>query len=159
MCEYCGCRQVEPIAELMDEHLTLLEIAGNLRRSLVQQEVARALAERRALVDLLGRHTGREEAGVFTALREQGDFADQVDELEGEHVSLDLAFAALDLDAPTALDDLDRLVETLRLHIDKEDLGIFPVAVVTLGATGWATVDRAHTVGHDHPHDASHTHA
>jgi hypothetical protein len=26
---------------------------------------------------------------------------------------------------------------------EREDLGIFPVSVVTLGATGWATVDNA----------------
>ena len=37
------------------------------------------------------------------------------------------------------LDDLDE-------HVEREDLGIFPVSVVTLGATGWAIVDRAHTV-------------
>lgn len=34
MCEHCGCRGVEPIAELMDEHLALLEIAGGVRRHL-----------------------------------------------------------------------------------------------------------------------------
>lgn len=159
MCEYCGCRQVEPIAELMDEHLTLLEIAGDLRRSLLEQQLTRALAERDRLVDLLGGHTRREEAGVFAALRQQGDFVEQVDELEREHVSLDKAVAALELGGPTALDDLAGLIGDLTLHIDKEDLGIFPVAIVTLGATGWATVDRARTAGHDHPHHASHSHA
>ena len=34
MCEHCGCRGVEPIAELMDEHLALLEVAGDVRRHL-----------------------------------------------------------------------------------------------------------------------------
>ena len=34
MCEHCGCRGVEPIAELMDEHFELLEIAGDIRRDL-----------------------------------------------------------------------------------------------------------------------------
>ncbi|HEX6248882.1 MAG TPA: hemerythrin domain-containing protein [Nocardioidaceae bacterium] len=144
MCEYCGCRQVEPIAELMDEHMRLLEIAGDLRRALLEQDAARALRERDALTVLLGSHTGVEEAGVFAALKEQGDYVEQVDELEGEHVSLDAAAAALDLDSPGAVDALDRLVTDLTGHIDKENLGIFPVAVVTLGATGWDIVDRAH---------------
>lgn len=40
MCEYCGCRQVEPIAELMDEHMTLLELAGDLRGAPLEQDAA-----------------------------------------------------------------------------------------------------------------------
>lgn len=144
MCEYCGCRQVEPIADLMDEHMALLEIAGDLRRALVAQDGDRASAKRDQLVDLLSHHTGREEAGIFAALKAQGDYVDEVNALEGEHVTLDEAFAALDLDAPGVLDLLDGVVKELSDHVDKENLGIFPVAVVTLGATGWDIVDRAH---------------
>ena len=144
MCEYCGCRQVEPIAELMDEHMTLLELAGDLRRALVQEDAARALGIRDQLADLLARHTGVEEAGVFTALRQQGDYVEQVTELEGEHVSLDRAVADLDLAKPDAVEALDAVVADLGEHIDKENLGIFPVAVVSLGATGWGIVDEAH---------------
>ena len=144
MCEYCGCRQVEPIADLMDEHMHLLEIAGDLRRALLEDDRVRSVAKRTELVDLLSSHTSREEAGVFTALRAQGEYVDEVDVLESEHVSLDRTVAALDLDSPTAVEGLDRLVADLSDHIDKENLGIFPVAVVTLGATGWAVVERAH---------------
>ena len=143
MCEYCGCRQVEPIAELMDEHMQLLEIAGDLRRALVSQDGTRAEAKRDELVALLAGHTGREEAGIFTALKAQGDYVSEVEALEGEHVSLDEAVAALELQGPGALEMLDRVVAELTDHIDKENLGIFPVAVVTLGATGWGIVDRA----------------
>lgn len=144
MCEYCGCRQVEPLADLMDEHLRLLEITGDLRRDLDAGDHSAAAAKRTELVDLLGAHTRREEAGIFAALRAQGDYVDEVDALEGEHVSLDRAVAALDLDAPDAVETLDRVVADLSDHIDKENLGIFPVAVVTLGATGWEVVERAH---------------
>lgn len=144
MCEYCGCRQVEPIAELMDEHMTLLELAGDLRRALLREDAARALGIRDQLADLLARHTGVEEAGVFTALRQQGDYVEQVTELEGEHVSLDRAVADLDLAGPDAVEALDAVVADLGEHIDKENLGIFPVAVVSLGATGWGIVDEAH---------------
>lgn len=164
MCEYCGCRQVEPIAELMDEHMRLLEIAGDLRRALLEADAATALGKRSELVDLLARHTRREEAGVFAALKEQGDYVEQVDELEGEHVSLDEAALALDLDSPAAVDVLDHLVADLGEHIDKENLGIFPVAVVTLGATGWGIVESAHELsgaparGHTHTHPHTHTH-
>jgi hemerythrin-like domain-containing protein len=144
MCEYCGCRQLEPIAELMDDHMRLLELAGDLRRALVEHDATEAAARRSELVELLAGHTRREEAGVFAALRAQGDYVDEVDLLEGEHVSLDRTVASLDLAAPTAVDVLDRLSAELTDHIDKENLGIFPVAVVTLGATGWGIVERAH---------------
>ena len=36
------------------------------------------------------------------------------------------------------------LLDDLGDHVEREDLGIFPVSVVTLGAAGWQTVDRAH---------------
>jgi hypothetical protein len=38
-----------------------------------------------------------------------------------------------------------RLLHDLAVHVEREDLGIFPVSVVTLGASGWSTVDLAHT--------------
>ena len=144
MCEYCGCRQLEPIAELMDQHDSLIEIAGDLRRALVEGDAARALTKRDELVDLLSTHTRVEEAGIFAALKDQGDYVGEVDALEGEHVSLDEAVAGLDPAAPGAVAVLDALVADLSEHIDKENNGIFPVAVVTLGATGWEVVDRAH---------------
>lgn len=144
MCEHCGCRGVEPIAELMDEHLVLLEIAGDLRRHLVTGDRAACAAVVERLGDRLTRHVGREERGVFAALRDQGDFVDAVDELEAEHVTFDAALADLDAGAP----DFDRrvltLLDELSEHIDKENLGVFPVAVVTLGARGWETVAAAH---------------
>lgn len=144
MCEYCGCRQVEPIADLMDEHLRLLEVVGDLRRALIRGDRDAAGAGRTELVDLLAAHTAREEAGIFAALRLQGEYVDQIDVLEGEHGSLDGALGTIDLDAADATARLDRFVADLSDHIDKENLGIFPVAVVTLGAPGWEVVERAH---------------
>jgi hemerythrin-like domain-containing protein len=157
MCEHCGCRGVEPIAELMDEHLELLDLGGEVRRLLDR-------GDRRAAWDVLGRlahllehHVDREERGLFTALREQGDFVDAVDELEGEHTDFDEELSDLDLDAVDFERRVDELLEHLSLHIDKENLGIFPVAVVTLGARGWDTVAAAHD--HEHAHEHSHHHA
>ena len=31
------------------------------------------------------------------------------------------------------------------MHVERENLGIFPVSVVSLGASGWQVVDEAHT--------------
>ena len=144
MCEHCGCRGVEPIAELMDEHLALLELSGEIRRRLAAGEhdaVRRLLAE---LDDKLTRHVGREERGVFTAMKDQGDFVDAVEELEREHVSLDLQLHTLDLGAADVVDSVQALLDELSRHIDKENLGVFPVAVVSLGARGWDTITDAH---------------
>ncbi len=152
MCEHCGCRGVGPIAELMDEHLELLDHAGEVRRLLDLHELDRAWTRMAALADLLTRHVRREEAGIFTALRDQGDFVEAVTELEAEHASFDELLSELDRSSPTLRADLEALFAELRDHIDKENLGIFPVAVVTLGARGWDTVARAHQHGHGHGH-------
>ncbi len=144
MCEHCGCRQVPPIGELMEEHGALREQAHRVRRSLAAGDRGAALAELTGLVDRLGRHVRREEAGIFTALRDQGDFVDEVAALEAEHVDLDTDIASLDVDAPDFEARVARLFAVLDEHIEREDLGIFPVSVVTLGATGWAIVDQAH---------------
>ena len=144
MCEHCGCRGVEPLAELMDEHLALLDLGGDVRRHLVAGDRAAALASLEVVGRLLDRHVGREERGVFTALKDQGDFVEAVEELEAEHLSFDEQLSELDPDDPGFGDQVLALLEELSLHIAKENLGIFPVAVVTLGATGWETVGRAH---------------
>jgi len=144
MCEHCGCRGVEPIAELMDEHLVLLEVSGDVRRHLVAGDRQAAVHSLEHVGRLLDRHVGREERGVFTALKEQGDFTEAVEELEAEHVSFDAQLDALDATAADFHERVQSLLDELSLHIDKENLGIFPVAVVTLGASGWETVGRAH---------------
>ena len=144
MCEYCGCRGVAPIAELMDEHDALVQEAHHIRQALSTGSLAAAESGLDDLVAHLTRHVNREEDGIFDALRHSGEFLDELDELEAEHRDLAATIAGLDIaddgyaGAVTALlDDLDR-------HVEREDLGIFPVSVVTLGATGWAMVDDAH---------------
>jgi hemerythrin-like domain-containing protein len=144
MCEHCGCRGVEPIAELMDEHFELLEIAGDIRRDLASGD--RGAAEQ-GLLELgrrLDEHVDREERGLFSALKAQGDFVDAVLGLEAEHVAFDAELEDL---APRADGFDERVIAMLRElseHIDKENLGVFPVAVTTLGAPGWEIVSRAH---------------
>jgi hemerythrin-like domain-containing protein len=151
MCEHCGCRGVEPIADLMDEHLELLELAGDVRRHLAQGDRESTREALVALERLLDDHVRREERGVFAAMKAQGDFADAVLDLETEHGSFSGALGTLDPDSPDFGHRVRQLLEELSTHIDKENLGVFPVAVVTLGASGWDTVSRAHAE-HPHPH-------
>ena len=97
------------------------------------------------LVADLERHVQREEDGIFRALRVAGDFVDEIDELEGEHRELASVIAGLEVESPDFEAQVSHLLDDLAVHVEREDLGIFPVSVVTLGATGWATVERAHT--------------
>ena len=143
MCEYCGCREVEPIAELMDEHYALLDDAHLVRRAMASGDREGALEHLRRLVAHLDTHVRREEVGVFAALRDKGEYVEEVEVLEKEHVMLDEGIAALDPESP----EFERAVAILLLeldeHVERENLGIFPASVVTLGAKGWDTVEQA----------------
>jgi hemerythrin-like domain-containing protein len=138
VCGHCGCQAVDAIGELRDEHAALTDAADAVRSALATGDRAAAAEHLSRLLPDLARHVAREERGLFTALREQGDFAKEVEALE------DVAIAALD---PHGIEFGARvlgLLGELDQHIEREDLGVFPVSVVTLGASGWATVDRAH---------------
>jgi hemerythrin-like domain-containing protein len=129
----------------MDEHSALMGQAHFVRRELGAGDHAAAMALLVDLVAHLDRHVQREEDGIFRALRAQGEFIDEIDALEGEHRDLAAAVAVLDPDSPDFADRVTRLLDDLDVHVEREDLGIFPVSVVTLGAQGWAIVDEAHT--------------
>ena len=144
MCEHCGCRGVEPIAQLMDEHFDLLDLSETVRRLLAAGDRRGAWEVLGTLAHQLDDHVRREEAGVFRALRDQGEFVDAIQELEAEHVAFDEAISDLGLDEADLEARVGTLLDELSLHIDKENLGIFPVAVVTLNGAGWATVTAAH---------------
>ena len=143
VCEYCGCREVPAIAELMDEHTALADEGHYVRQALGAGDLPGAMRLLTGLVAHLTRHVRREEDGIFLAMRAAGEFVDEIGDLEGEHRELAAVVAALDLGSTTFAADVSRLLDDLDTHVEREDLGIFPVSVVTLGASGWATVDDA----------------
>ena len=144
MCEYCGCRGIPSIAELMDEHTALVDQAHHIRQALSSGDAAAALSRLTGLVAHLDRHVRREEDGIFRALRDEDEFVDEIDQLEGEHRGFEKTIADLDIAMPDFGARVLRLLHDLDQHVEREDLGIFPVSAVTLGARGWSTVDRAH---------------
>lgn len=144
MCEHCGCREVESIRELRDEHDALTGQAFQVRHALASGDRGAARVLLDELVSRLVQHVTREELGIFAALRAQGEFADEVAALEGEHRAMDAVAADLDPDGPDFVAHVLTLLDDLEAHVEREDLGVFPVAVVILGATGWATVEAAH---------------
>jgi hemerythrin-like domain-containing protein len=163
VCEYCGCREVEPIGELMDEHSALMDEAHQVRQALGGGDDVLTMARLTRLAGHLTRHVRREEAGVFSALRDKGEFLDELTELEAEHRQFDQRVSALVPSAPDFITAVTRLLDDLGEHVEREDLGIFPVSVVTLGAAGWEVVDRARIdspsflLDPGRPTDAAHT--
>ncbi|GEP39158.1 hemerythrin [Nocardioides psychrotolerans] len=155
MCEYCGCRQVVPIGELMDEHSALVDAGHYVRRDLGAGDHAAAMSRLTDLIAHLDRHVRREEDGIFRAMREAGEFVEEIDELEGEHRDLAETIGALDIDSADFATRVTALLDDLEVHVEREDLGIFPVSVVTLGASGWAIVDDAHAESPSFLHDAT----
>ena len=145
MCEYCGCRELPAIAELMDEHTALADEGHFVRQALGTGDIDGAMRHLTGLVAHLERHVQREEDGIFLAMRAADEFIDEIDDLEGEHRDLAAVVAALDVDSTSFASDVSRLLDDLDTHVEREDLGIFPVSVVTLGASGWATVEDART--------------
>ncbi len=144
MCEHCGCRGVPLISELMDEHYALAEMVDQVRHGLSHRDRDGVLATLEKLGERLIRHVSREERGIFAALKEQGDFADEVAVLEAEHLAFDITLDELDPDSSTFAEEVGSMMDDLITHIEKENLGVFPVTVVTLGPRGWATIEAAH---------------
>jgi hypothetical protein len=101
------------------------------------------VAHLRALVAHLDTHVRREEEGIFTALRDAGEYVEEVDVLEKEHDAFDDAIAGLDPDGPGFEEAVSGLLIELDTHVERENLGIFPASVVTLGADGWERVEDA----------------
>ena len=145
MCEHCGCRGVEPLAELMDEHYALMDEGVLDTEALDAHDLDRAAELFRVFATHLDDHVHKEEDGVFAALRTQGEFVDEVDQLEREHQDLGSALAKAVVSRPEFRTQLADLLRDLEAHMERENVGIFPVSVVTLHATGWELVEQART--------------
>lgn len=129
----------------MAEHSALVDEADGVRHELTVGNASGAMVALTGLIENLDRHVRREEDGILRAMRESGEFVDEVDALESEHRNFAATIAALDVDAPDFAATVRGLLEELDVHVEREDLGIFPVSAVTLGARGWEIVHEAHT--------------
>jgi iron-sulfur cluster repair protein YtfE (RIC family) len=142
MCDHCGCRQLTPVARLMEEHDRLRELTAHIRRHLAGGDDAAARDHFRELLAHLAPHVAKEEGAVFPMLRRSDDLAEHVAVLESEHADLYDAVDDLD-DAPAQgwRDGVLRLLYELGEHMYKEDFGLFPAAIATLDGTDWDAVD------------------
>ena len=144
MCDYCGCRGVPAIADLMAEHAALVDQAGHVREALRSEDLAAAMSGLTSLVRGWTGHVRREEDGIFAALRSTGSTPRRSTRSRASTGTS----RRRSLGSTSALRSsggaFTRLLDDLDVHVQREELGIFPVSVVTLGAAGWAVIDEAH---------------
>jgi iron-sulfur cluster repair protein YtfE (RIC family) len=143
MCDHCGCRDLTPVAALMDEHDRLRELSEHIRRHVMAGDEAAARTHLEELLVVLGPHVAKEEGSLFPMLRRSEELADHVGVLEAEHAGL--------YDDVDELDDAGveawragvlRLLHDLSEHMYKEDFGLFPAALATLDGADWDAMDR-----------------
>lgn len=135
MCNYCGCREFPLIGRLTAEHEAIANAAGRLRTAITSG------AENRVdllddLLALLMPHTETEERGLFLELRAEGSLTEAVEQLCDEHDDIHGVLSTVDRaapDWPAVLAALDRL----HRHIDNEEHGLFPAAVIALPISAW----------------------
>ena len=142
MCEYCGCQALGTIEELTQEHDLVINLMGEVRAAHARADTAEMAALARQIATVLGPHTEVEEQGLFPALTP--DFPDHVASLKAEHRRVEAALAEAAAGTPTDPAWPARLAEALALlreHIFKEQDGVFPAALVTLGAGDWETAE------------------
>ena len=145
MCHYCGCRHIPLIRDYIAEHEHVLDLG---ERAL--EEMGRgALDDAQATVDQmraeLRSHWQGEEDGVFALMRGDELYRQHIDPLIAEHRELDELLRTMDVRDEHQLAVLQEQVAELRVHISKEEDGIFPVTLVEFSGPEWdAAIDGWH---------------
>jgi hemerythrin-like domain-containing protein len=142
MCEYCGCQSITAIKDLTREHDMVVAMIGDVRGAHAAGDVSRQAELARRIAAVLGPHTHVEERGLFPLLAD--DFPDHVAALEAEHRRIETVLGAAGAGTPSDPGWPRQLMETLDLlrdHILKEQDGVFPAALTTLGGADWDSVE------------------
>jgi hemerythrin-like domain-containing protein len=138
MCDYCGCRDSGPTAELAAEHVELQHLSGHLRDALAAGEDATDVFSR--FKDLLELHAAKEEVGLFPQVLVLGKLDDRISELIHEHDQLHVLLAGGAHGAGVA-----EALKLLAQHIDDEEYDLFPHVFNALDPEQWDEIELAHT--------------
>lgn len=142
MCEYCGCQSLTAIDELTREHDAVVRLISHVRDAHRDGDTDRMAGLARRIGDVLEPHTEVEEHGLFPALAEE--FPEQLAALEDEHRRVEAVLGEAEAGTPQDATWPDRLIRTLdllRLHILKEQDGVFPAALAALSTEQWEAVE------------------
>lgn len=146
MCDHCGCRSFEPIAELTADHERILELAWSVAEG--TDADGAALRQLTALLDV---HALKEELGLYPLLIGTGDLElEHCQALEQEHrdVHGELEHARFGR----------REYFALAAHIEEEELELFSAARFAFDDEEWDDMAAAHHAalherGWAHAHD------
>jgi iron-sulfur cluster repair protein YtfE (RIC family) len=138
MCHYCGCREMPLIRDFIAEHERASDLGDHAIRAIDQGDIGAAREFLDAMGQVLERHWQGEENGIFRvmAAREE-QYADYVAPLIDEHRELEELLAAVDVSDRADQQRLREAFEQLTEHISKEEDGLFPASVVTMGGAEW----------------------
>ena len=90
-------------------------------------------------------HRQGEEEGVFALMRGDELYREHIDPLIAEHRELDEVLGTFDVHDAEHRAMLKEQVAELRIHISKEEDGIFPVTLVEFSGPEWdAAIDAWH---------------
>lgn len=143
MCDYCGCRRSDVIAELSDEHERILELAYTLRDSALSRDQATAMAAAHALQLLLVPHTRKEEEGLFQQLRRRWETDGRLAVLVDEHREIEDLLRGI-TSGRGWHEAAQRATSVLSEHILAEETDLFPYALYELDADQWTMVEAVH---------------
>lgn len=138
MCSYCGCDQITIIGRFMTEHVDIINALTELREACHVEDGPRVVAAVDVMAGVLDPHTHAEEVGLFTVMRRDPVFTDHVASLCAEHTQLDALLASI---RAGAHGDFDAFEHALRVHIDREDNGLFPAAAVAMSGADWDEIE------------------
>ncbi len=137
MCSYCGCDSLTPIDRFSAEHEDIINATGEMRRAAETGDRAATMEAAHRLTSMIGPHVESEERSLFAELRTNSEFTDHIAALCSEHRTIAATLARVcggDLGSAAALED------SLRVHIDKEENGLFPAAAIALDGPAWTQV-------------------
>ncbi|MEO5609168.1 MAG: hemerythrin domain-containing protein [Ornithinibacter sp.] len=137
MCSYCGCENIEVVGRFMAEHVEIINASDLLRRACEAGDAALVAGTATHLSRLMRPHTTAEEVGIFTVLAEDEEFTAHVRSLCEEHIDLDERLEAIATGDHGSFAAFDR---ALRVHIDREENGLFPAAAIAFAGVEWQRV-------------------
>lgn len=131
------------IRDYIDEHERATHLGSEAVRALDRDERSTAAAVIADMTVLLRSHWEGEENGVFRVMAEADElYADYIGPLIREHRELEAFLNSVDLDLPEHRERVRTEMVELAEHISREEDGLFPATLVTLGGREWdAAID------------------
>lgn len=143
MCDYCGCRDSGPTAELSQEHRRLGELSDQLRQGLAkvhdESDLGEIASTFHEFVHLLGAHAAKEELGLFPEAEKLGFLGDTLNQLIEEHERLHEMLA----DGPGG-QHVHGALDLLAQHIEDEEWELFPHTIYDFDPEQWDQIAMAH---------------